>query len=228
MLVNDILQLARDSTHTTAAQFPDTTLIKWANIEYKKLIRLIITEAQANYFTVTRQFDAVSGQTSYALATNMVALKLVKVLPTSTATDYAISREVDFAKQPYDINYYASNQPNNDYLHQIVGTNMILVPAFTSTTAGTAGNNQIYQEYEKRQDDLAVGGAESTVVLPLDYHYVLSSSLKPYIFAALGKINEKNDAKAEYKNDQDDMTYFIKGRDDTKNILAMPNDRILQ
>ena len=228
MQVNDVLQLARDLTHTTAEQVPNDTAITWANIEYKKLVRRIATEAQANYFTVTRYLDAVADQTAYANATNMLVLKLVKTLPTSTSVDYAVSREVDFAKLPHDYNYYKTNQPINEPIHQIVGTNMWLAPAFTSSTAGSAGNNQIYQEYEKRQDDLSVGGAESTIAIPVDYHYVLASGLKPYIYGYIGKINEKNDALAEYKLDQDDMIYYLNGRDDTKNNLSTPNDENIQ
>ena len=228
MTINEVLQLARNLTHTTAEQVPDATAILWANIEYKKLIRLITTEAQANYFTTTRFLDAMADQTAYANATNMLVLKQVKVKPTSTATDFVISREVDFAKQGLDFNFYKTNQPSNQPLHQLVGTNMWLAPAFTSDTAGTAGNNQIYQEYEKRQDDLAVDGAESTNALPVDFHYVLASGLKPYIYAYIGKPNEKNDALSEYKRDQDEMIYQLSGRDDTKNILSIPNDETIQ
>jgi hypothetical protein len=228
MLVNEIFDLARSTTHTTEAQMPNATLVGWANIEQKKIVRKIVTEAQANYFTISRQFDAVAGQTSYPLATNMLNLKVVKVKPTPTAVDYVVSTEIDFAKQEYDINYYATNQSANDPRHQIIGTNMVLVPAFTSDTAGTAGNNQIYQEYEKRQDDLSVGGAESTIALPVDYHYILALSLKPYIYASKGETNEKNDAIAEYKAELEDMIYMLSGRDDTKNNLSTPNDNHLQ
>ncbi len=228
MLVNEIFDLARATTHTTEAQMPNTTLVGWANIEQKKIVRKIVTEAQSNYFTVSREFDAVAGQTSYALATNMLNLKVVKVKPTPTAVDYVVSTEIDFSKQEHDINYYATNQPNNDYRHQIIGTNMGLVPAFTSDTAGSAGNNQIYQEYEKRQDDLTVGGAENTIALPVDYHYILALALKPYIYASKGETDEKNDALAEYKSELEDMIYILGGRDDTKNNLSTPNDNHLQ
>jgi len=228
MQVNEIMDLARSQTHTTATQFPNATVIVWLNLVYKKLIRRIITEVDENYFTATGQIDAVANQSSYSLGTNMINLKSVKVLPTPDATDYEVSTEIDFSVQPYDYEYYANNQPNNFYRHQIIGTSLWLAPRFDTDTAGTAGNNQIVYTYEQAQADLSVGGAESTITIPVDFHYVIALGLKPYFYAAIGKTGEKNDAIMEFNLETDTMEYLLRGRDDTANHLSLPNDNILQ
>lgn len=228
MLVNDILTLARTTTHTTTTQFPDATIISWLNLVYKKLIRKIMTEADENYFTTFKELDAVANQSSYGLETNFAQLKSVKVKPNGTTTDYVVSREIDFSVQDFDYEYYALNQPVNEYRHQIIGTNMWLAPRFVAATTGSSGNKQIYYTYEQTQTDLAVGGAESTIAVPLDFQYVLVLGLKPYIYSALGKLNEKNDANAEFNYEVGEMLYLIRGRDDTANNLSTPNDSFLQ
>lgn len=228
MLVNDIFDLARNNTHTTAAQYPNATLLTWLNIEYKKLVRWIITEATENYFDTYQEIDAVADQSSYTFATNVVAVKMVKVKPTSTSTDYVMSREVDFSKQEHDYEYFANNQPTNEVLHQIIGGALWIAPRFVTATTGSVGNKQIYVEYEKRQSDLAVGGVESTISIPVDYHDVLAAALTPYIFKGLGKINEKNDAVIEFNNMKDNMLYNLRGRDQTRNNFSIPNDDLLQ
>lgn len=228
MLVNDILEEVRALTHTTAAQFPNATLIKWLNLEYKKLIRWIMTEVDENYFTTYTQIDAVAAQDSYTIGTNVANIKMVKVKPLSTSTDYVISREVDFSKQAYDFNYYATNQATGDVMHQIVGNSLFIAPRFTSDTAGSAGNNQIYYQFEQLQSDLAVGGAEATITIPTDFHYVLPLALKPYIYAALGKVAEKNDSIAEFRMERDNSLYLMHGRDDSKMLISVPNDITLE
>lgn len=228
MLVNDLFDSARSETHTTAAQFSNASLLVRLNQLYKKVIRKIMTEADDNYFTVTKTLDAVADQSSYALETNFGQLKSVKIKPVSTSADWVVSREIDFSKQAFDYEYYADNQPTDFPVHQIIGTNMWIAPRFTTDTAGSAGNNQISYDYEKTQADLAVGGAEATIAVPLDFHYVLALGLKPYLYASIGKTNEKNDSIAEFDREVSEMLYLIRGRDDTQNTLSIPNDESLQ
>jgi hypothetical protein len=228
MTVNEIFDLVRSTTHTTATQFPNTTLITWLNIEYKKFIRSIMTESDENYFTVSGTTDAVAAQDSYTLNTAVANIKMVKILPLSTSADYVVSREVDFSEQDYDFNYYATNQAVGDATHQIIGNSLFIAPRFTTTSAGSAGNAQIYYQYEQIQSTLAVGGAESTITVPVDFHYVLSLSLKPYVYSALGKINEKNDSVAEFRMEKDNALYLMRGRDESLNLISVPSDTSLE
>lgn len=220
--------MARSETHTTAAQFPNATIIDWLNIVYKKVIRKIMTEADENFFHASKTLDAVAAQSSYILETNFGQLKQLYIKPTSSATDSVVSTEIDFSVQPHDYEYFALNQPTDFPRHQIIGTSLFIAPRFTSSTAGSAGNNQISYIYEKTQADLVVGGAEATISVPLDYHHVLVAGLKPMIYSALGKTNEKNDALAEFNLEVSDMLYMIRGRDNTQNNLLLPDDSNFQ
>jgi hypothetical protein len=228
MTVNEILDLARTMTHTTAAQFSNTTMITWLNLEWKKLVRKIMTEVDENYFTETVEEDAVADQSAYGMATTVAYVKLVKIKPTTTSDDYVVSREIDFSKQNHDFEYFASNQSTSNPVHQIIGTSMWIAPRFTTDTAGAAGNKQINYSYEKLQTNLAVGGAETTIGISVDFHSILAMMLKPYIYSALGKINEKNDAVAEARLELNDVLYLMKGRDDTYNSISIPSDSTLE
>lgn len=230
MEVNKIFTHARSLTHATEAQYPNTTLIDWLNdLVYKPVLRRIITEVGQNYFASTIQLDAVASQNSYNFGTSMGVLKQVRVKPTASATDWQVSREIDFNKQAYAYEYYATNQSTSDYLHQVTGSNSILIaPRFTSATVGSADNNQIELSFDALQSNLAVSGAESTIGLHPDFHHVLVKGLKPHIYAAMGKTNEKNDALTEFNSALDDVCYEMRGRDDTQNFLSLPSDETLQ
>jgi len=230
MQVNSIFTTARSQAHVTEEQYPNATLIDWLNdFVYKPVLRRIMAEAQINLLASTRQIDAVAAQSSYNYGTNMGVLKQIKVKPTADAAEFVVSREIDFNKQDYNYEYFAVNQPSNDYRHQITGSNsFLLAPRFTSDTAGSAGNNQIELAFDALQSNLAVGGAESTIAIHPDFHYILALGLKPLLYSGEGKTNEKNDAKAEFENALDDVLYVLRGRDDTANYLSTPNDEALQ
>jgi hypothetical protein len=224
MNVTAILELARNETHTTYAQFPDATIISWLNVVYKKVVRKIMTEADENFFNATKTLTATTAS-SYALEADFGQLKQVKV-KYGASTEYTPSTEVDFSVQPHDYEYYALNQPASLPIHQIVGTSLFIAPRFTADTIN--GTDQIVYQYDKTLTDLETTTTGTQMGLPVDWHYVLVKGLKPMIYSALGKINEKNDAVAEYNNEVSDMLYLMRGRDNTKNNLSVPNDQILQ
>lgn len=222
--------MARSQAHVTEEQYPNATLLDWLNdFVYKPLIRKIIKEVGDNYFNTSLNIDAVASQSSYSYGTNMGVLKQIKVKPTTSSADYVVSTEVDFNKLPFDYEYYAINQSTSSYVHQTRGSNsFLLAPRFTSANAGSAGNSQIVVSFDALQSNLSVGGAEATIAIHPDYHFALVLGLKPLLYAAEGKTNEKNDANSEYNNVVDDVLSAMRGRDDTANFLSTPNDEALQ
>jgi hypothetical protein len=182
MVVNDILELARTQTGQTATDFPNTLLIDWANIVFKECVREIAQDVDENYFTITRTFDASSASDAYALVGDELQIKEVSFKWNTTDTYYQKAREVDFSKLPYGRDYYALYQPSGDSIFQVIGTDLVVAPQFTSDNVGGGGNNQMRYVYEPRQSDLAVGGAESTVTIPIDFHQVLAFGIRPYVY----------------------------------------------
>lgn len=228
MTVNAIMDLARNWTHTTAAQCPNATLIDWVNIRYRELVRKVVTLIDENYFVTTATVDAVSSSASYALASDVLKVKEVRFKWNATDTVFTKSTETDFSKLPYSVDYYKLYQPIAEPLHQVIGNNLVIAPQFLSTNVLTVDNNQIEYDYEARQTDLAVAGAESTVKLPVDYHYVIAQGIKPDIYAFVGKTAEKNDALAEYRMATEEMLSNMTDRDGTLDVIAMPSTTNLE
>lgn len=228
MTVNGILDAARAWTHTTSGQFPNTTLIDWANIVYRKLVKYIVKEVDENYFVTTRIEDAVATQTGYDLQSDVLKIKAVRIKPTTTANLFVPTREVDFSKMLNSMDYYMLYQSIDDPIHQVIGNKLYIAPYFTSSTITGADNNQIEYDYEQRQTDLSVGGAESTVKIPTDYHHVIAIGIKPYIFSAIGKFDKKNDAINEFRMEREEMVAEMTDRDMTKNLITIPNDSNLE
>jgi hypothetical protein len=228
MTVNEILDLARSNTHATAAQFPNATVIKWANIIYKKLIRAITTRVNENFFVVTRQEDVTSGMSSVALQSDVLKIKQVRFKPTTSYDYYIPSIEVDFSKLEHAKDWYLVNQPADKPIHQIIGNTLHFAPKFTATTAGAGDNNQLEYDYEQRATAIAVDGAESTVSIPLDYHYLIAVGVEVYIFKALGKTKEWSNAVALYKMEVEEMISELSNRDETNDQIRTPSELLLE
>lgn len=229
MTVNSILDLARDMTHTTAAQFSNTKLIVWANIVYQDLVNKICNEVAENYFTFFQEIDAITtGTGGYAYDTSMNKLKVVKIKPTSTATEWVVSTEIDFSKQANDIAWFMVNQSISNPVHQIIGESIFIAPQFVTANTGGVGNKQIYIQFEDSPAELAVNGAESTVKLPLSQHNVIAFGLAPMIQASNGKKNHEQVDQAKYNNRVDVMIASMNGRDDTGMFIRTPSTTNLE
>jgi hypothetical protein len=223
MTVNAIMDLARNWTHTTAAQCPNATLIDWVNIRYRELLRKVTTEINENYFVTTATVDAVSSSASYALASDFLKLKEVRFKWNAADTVFTKSTEADFSKLPYSVDYYKLYQPIGEPLHQVIGNNLVIAPQFLSTNVLTVDNNQIEYDYEARQVALAVAGSEATVLLPVDYHYVIANGIKQDVLCFVGRMNEKIDAVNDYRMATQEMLANMTDRDVTQNVLSMPS-----
>lgn len=229
MTVNQILDLARDSTGTTAEQIPNTTAIVWANIVYRKMIREIITEISENYFVTTTDIDAVAGTVSYDLPTGFLKLRGVRYKATNSSPNYTQSTEIDFNQQPETIEWFQEYQPAGYPRHQIIGNKLFIAPVFTTEAIeGVANNNMLQLDCEIRPADLAVDGAETTVTIPVDYHYIIAIGVTEYILMYLRKLNEAQAALTKYVFELDQMIDNIDERDTTKNTLKRPSETSLE
>ena len=223
MTVNAIMDLARNWTHTTAAQCPNATLIDWVNIRYRELLRKVATEIDENYFQTTVVADAVSSSASYALPADFLRLKEVRIKWNSSDSVFTKSMETDFSKLPHSLDYYKLYQSVAEPVHQVIGNNLVIAPQFTTDNVLVVDNNQIEYDYEARQVALAVGGAETTVLLPIDYHYVIANGIKSDVLSFVGRVKEKNDAISEYRMATEEMLANMTDRDSTINALSMPS-----
>lgn len=229
MTVNEILDFARDEAHATSAQFPNTKLIIWANIVYKKLVNKIIREVTQNYFPFFQEIDAVTtGDGGYTYDASLNRLKSVKIKPFPDSDKYVVSQETDFSKEAYDISWFMENQPIGTPVHQIIGTKIYIAPQFTADNTGGAGNKQIYLQFEDTPADLVVGGAENTILLPPSQHSVIAYGIIPMIQAANAKKTAEIADRANFNNETDSMIADMSGKDDTAMYIRVPNSIILE
>lgn len=227
MLVNDVLQLARDITGTTITQYPNATLLPWANIVYRRIIKYIATDIDENAYLVTQSIDAAV-QNSYTLATDILHVKQVRVKTTPTATYYTPAMEIDFSKQPQTIDYFLVSQNSAFPKYQILAGSLYIAPAFTSSTAGGGGNAQILVDYDQRQADLVVGGAESTIKIPKDFHHVIAFGIKPFIEANKKQLQGKQVAQVDFESIVIDMIDQLSDFDDSKMEINRPSETLLE
>ena len=222
MDVNTTLQTSRDLAGVTIQQYPNATLLPWANIVYHVAIRYLLKDVAENLNVITQQIDAAVVN-SYTLATDILTIKQVRVKTTPTDTFFTPSKEIDFFDQPFTRDYYLVNQSIMFPRHQVVKGQLFIAPAFTASTAGAVGNKQIEVEYDQRPSDLVVGGAESTIIIPTDYHHVIAHGVRMFIEANLKVRSGERASIGDYQSMIVQMIDQVTNFDDSNMEINMPD-----
>lgn len=236
MTVDQILTLGGDLAHVNTDQVPTASRVIDLNNVYHDFLSGIRQYVSEDHFLDIWKTDAISGQTNgeYVFPTQdgtnagMSKLKQLYVKPRSTDTYYVKATQVDVRTLPYDWDWYLTNQPMDAPIYFVADNSFFLAPNFTDETAGDAGNEQIELYGVKQEVDLASGGAETTILVPREYHSVLAKGVKAYCYARIGKDAEQRVAFAEYEAEKQKAYSELSDRDISEGQAMLPDDTHLQ
>lgn len=242
MTVQQIMDLALANTHTKSGQVSATSLLKWFNASRKKVAKKIISDISENFFFQIWTIDAedntvakrANGEYLFPIQSSTSAgmKKLQKLFIKGYSTDdyFTPCKEVDLRALPNDWLWYMANQPKNDPIYFIADSSFFIAPEFLAADlpAVPAGNKQIKCYGVASIADLAANAAESTILIPDDYHELIATGMEPYILKARDKRNESIAAKNEFIFELQEMIDELSERDDTRMIAQLPNDTNLQ
>lgn len=237
MTVDNILALGRTLTKTNTAQVSAANGLVFLNSVYHDAVAAFLQYVAEDFLFDIWTTDAIAGQEKGeyvfpapdANNAGLAELKGVEVKPLSTSDYYVKAKPVDIRTLPYTWDWYLANQPASSPIYFVADDSLFLAPNFTSTTAGGADNAQIKLYGTKRVSDLVAGGAESTILIPREYHAkVLAKGLKHMIYDLLQKTSLKNDALTEYENEKLKMTLELSDRDISLGEANLPNDSHLE
>lgn len=230
--VNGILDLARLQTHTKTSDLPNTDAIQYLNIAYQRVGAKLVAKLDEKYFYERWTRDAVAdqenGEYPYPEAGSqqpgMRKLISLWVKTNKDDTHRTKAREVDPSALDFEWAWYLQNQSLGDPIFFIGDESFFIAPGFVAESTGAAGNGQILCEGVKKLVDLEVGGAETTILVPADYHWILAKGMEPNILRQRGKRAEANTAEAEFNLAIQAMIEDLTDRVLGTTFAALPDD----
>ncbi len=208
MNVSTIISIVRNQTNVSSQNISDSQILDYVNMAYQDLINSI-ANINENYFFETYLTDMIGGENNYLfpLSNSLQAIKkIVSISVKYNETDeyYTKVRENNFGNLPGDVSYYEQNQSVLDPFFVIAGEWIFLYPTPQATV-----NDWVKIEWILNLDDLSLESSGLDIKIPKEYHYIIVIWAKIYIFNALGKIAEKNDALNDYELQKGKMLEYF-------------------
>jgi hypothetical protein len=182
MTVDEILSFWALNAGTTTAQVWATNALLFANIVYHELEEAIRNEINEDYFYDYFTTDTVANQTEYVLqAQTSSSAGINKII--SVGIKYATADTTFSPLRPYTSSglydteeWTITNQSQGDPFYIVKDNSIFIYPAPT-----VAVDDGLRVHASVNLVNLLAGWAESTVKIPVNFHYVIAKGMKRYI-----------------------------------------------
>jgi len=240
MTVAEIMALALSNAHTKSNQVDSDDKLRWFNIIRKDIAKTIMKDVSENYFFEIWTIDAEDNETAErvngeylfpkASSTSVGMRKLMRLAIKGHSTDtyHTTAREVDPRQLEKDWSYYVKNQSKANPIYFIGDRSFFIAPEWKPDEVGGAGNKQIKAYGIASVADLASDANESAILVPEDYHWLISLGMEQYVFKSRGKQNEAINSMNEYEAKKSEMIDGLTNRDVSRMKASLPNDNNLQ
>ncbi len=224
MDVSAIYTLARTLTYTDSTQMPDATLQTFANIVYHDLENVIVSQVNEDFFYQEWTADTVVDQREYVYpvksgtTAGLKKLLWVSVKYASTDTEYTKLRESKLSNNDTDLGYYRDWQPSGDPFFIIGDYSVFIYP-----DPEEAVTNGIKLYWVANLGDIATGGNEVSVKLPIEHHEKIAVGMMQYIYQARWLLNEATSAYNLYNQKKIDLVNDLSDRNKSPVISVLPN-----
>ncbi len=182
MTVDEILAFGSLNAGTTTTQVWATNALLFANIVYHELEEAIRNEINEDYFYDYFTTDTVANQTEYVLepqtSTSNGINKIISVgiKFTTSDTTYKPVRAYSSGGLYDTVEWTITNQSQSDPFYIVKDTSLFIYPAPT-----VAIDDGLRVHASINLVNLLAWGAETTVKIPPNFHYVISLGMKRYI-----------------------------------------------
>lgn len=231
MNITEIFDMAREQAGgVTSAQFPNATLLPYANLVYKKIANAIIRKVNEKYFYDILTANTVANQNEYTLKTSSGTIPWLKKIITvnvkwlNTDTYYTKYEpsSTDLSTQSIDEQVVSPDQWN---FFEVKDGSIFLYPAPT-----TSITNWLVVEAILTLPDLEVDSTEDEIFPNntelRDYHEIIALWIVPYIYGKLKQIDLKIAAKQEFNMELETMLDELSDRVDNDLQWTLPNGSI--
>ena len=209
-----IFTKARRDCFVETTDYSDADALIDLNLIYDDANSTIIDEVDEDFYWDSSVDDTVVDQSEYPVTTtwgfdidevNKVFIKY------KTTGDYIPARRINPISLDKHPSWYTENWSQSDPMYYFQDNSVFVYPAANSTDWVITDWIEVYTI--NMPIPLVNAWAESTIKLPKRFHRLLPIWLKQYIYATQGKLNEKNDAIAEYNQAKEKMVQQIRDRD---------------
>jgi len=232
MDVSEVIDLARDQTHTNDTQFPDAQVLKYLNIVKNNFWSYIVTSINEDYdwdiFTVSTtvvnqseyQLPVVASDTAWIKKINNISINYDWETYDDGTLKYIKAMEIKPSNLAREWNYYKNNQDSDYPIYYIADNSYFVAPMPTAAIA-----NWIQVKGIKKIPDYATTTVEADMVIPIDHHDILIQWILPYIYKAQGKNQESASEKQEYIRQRTQATTELADRNLSPILMDYPIDR---
>lgn len=217
MNVQEIINRTRRLTYTNAIQYPDTTAMEDFNIIYKQVCNSLTQEVNEDYFWDIFTTNSVIWQNEYRLSSDMFKLKSVSV-KYKIDWEYIPAFTQETTQLTNDRDYYKTNQNTSNPFYTIDDNSIFIFPTPTEVVVDWVKIEAII-----KPSSLVIWATEDNILLPSEYHYIISEWMKQFAYQAKWKLEEKNDAINEYKIKMRDMIFELNDRNNSPTTRLLPN-----
>jgi len=202
MDVQDIIEMARRQTYSSADQLPDSEALDYLNIVYRNVVNNIIEEEQG-YFWQSSTADLVNDQNEYRLPLDNDKIEEVFVKYESE-DEYIKCEFISFKTLEGDLEAEDKDRSKKNPAVVINDNSLFLMP---SSDKDFADGLKLY--HIEFPNDLSLSDSANDIDIPRQYHDVLRTGMKQYIFAKKGMWEEKNNSFQEYSNRIQQLKAYI-------------------
>lgn len=213
-------------THTNTLDYNDTQAMEDVNLVYQELVDAIENEVDEYFFWDIWLTSTVVDQSEYVVEKLGVSpddldiRKINKFLIKYSSSDtfYTLARFLNPQSLTHDTEWYKVNQPASDPFWYIQDNSIFIYPAPSSVVT-----DWIKLECVHAPADLTITSTEADIEIPVQFHKVISTGLKNYIYQSQGKLNEQQVAIQDFDNEKEKMVSYLKERYDEAVESVMPD-----
>lgn len=210
-----IIDRALRLTHTNVANYPIAQSNEDLNLVYQDLVDRIVSITKGDYFWDIWTSDSVSWQSEYLAeklgiepdALDIKKINKVFIKYSANQTYYTQAKYQNPWKLEEHPDYYKDKQPKNCPFFYIQDESFFIYPAPTENVTDWI---QIYVIHKPADIDNTT--TEDNIEIPAQFHSIIATGLKVYIYQSQGKLNEAQVAQQEYELGIQNMVAFIKQR----------------
>lgn len=223
MDVSALYSLARTLTYTDSNQMPDATLAIFANVVYHDLENTIVSQVNEDFFYQEWLTNTVIDQREYTFPVKAgTTAGLKKLLGVSlkyktTNTEFQKLRESKLSNNSDDLAYYLDNQTEKDPFFIIWDNSVFVYPDPEEVVTGGLKLYGVSNLW-----DIATGGTEASVKIPIEHHEKIAIGMMQYIYQARGLLGESTSAYNLYNQKKIDLVNDLSDRNKSPVTSLLP------
>lgn len=224
MTVDEIISFWALNAWTTTAQIWATNALLFANIVYHELEEAIRNEINEDYFYDYFTTDTVANQTEYTLqeqsSTSSGINKIISVGIKFNTTDTTFKPVRPYSSSGLynSVEYTLTNQSQLDPFYIVKDNSIFIYPAPI-----IAVDDWLRVHASINLVNLLAWGSESTIKIPVNFHYVISKGMKRYIGGMRSLDWLAKNWDQEYEVAKQALLNYLKNRTITPISQDMPN-----